>query len=198
MIEHVHLVGFEEHAALDVADEGVVRPGIPQAGHHVVELAGALVALGVLHMVVEPEIQRGVGVGGGDDVPAGAAAADVVDRGELPRQVERLAVGGGGGGDQPDPLGRDGERAERRDRLEPDAAGALHVVVQRELVGEEDRIEQPRLRAAREIPVVADVAERERRGLRMPPRRFMMPAAVDEKIEMKLPFHAEKCRRGEG
>ena len=31
VVEHVHLVGIEEHAALDVADEGVVGPASPTA-----------------------------------------------------------------------------------------------------------------------------------------------------------------------
>ena len=41
VVEHMHLVGIEEDAALDVADEGVVGPGIPQAGDDVIELARA-------------------------------------------------------------------------------------------------------------------------------------------------------------
>ena len=40
--EHVHLGGIEIDAVLDVADEGVVRPAVPQAGHDVVELARAV------------------------------------------------------------------------------------------------------------------------------------------------------------
>ena len=59
----------------DIADEGVVRPAVPQAGDHVIELPGARVALAVLHVLVHAEIQRRIGIGGGDDVPAGAAAA---------------------------------------------------------------------------------------------------------------------------
>ena len=91
--------------ALDVADEGVVGPAVPQAGDHVVELARAAVALGVLHVLVEAEIQRRVRIGGGDDVPAGAAAADMVERGEAARDVIGLVEGGRAGRDQADMLG---------------------------------------------------------------------------------------------
>ena len=91
---------------LDVADEGVVRPAVPQSRHHVVELARAAIALAVLHVLVEPEIQRRVRIGGGDDVPAGAAAADVVERGEPARDVIGRVEGGRAGGDEADMLGR--------------------------------------------------------------------------------------------
>ena len=60
VIEHVHFGGIEIEARLDVPDKGVVGEGIPQARHHVIEFARALVALGVLHVVFEPEIQRRV------------------------------------------------------------------------------------------------------------------------------------------
>ena len=72
VVEHVHLGRIEIEALFDIAHEGVVGEGIPQAGDHVVELARALVALGVLHVIFQPEIQRRIRIGGGDDIPAGA------------------------------------------------------------------------------------------------------------------------------
>ena len=63
MIEHMQLVGIEKDAVLDVADESVVGPAVPQPGHHVVEFAGAAIALVMLHVVVQAEIQRRIGVG---------------------------------------------------------------------------------------------------------------------------------------
>jgi hypothetical protein len=110
VIEHMHLVGIHEDAALDVADEGVVGEGIPQAGDDVVELARALVALGMLHVIVEAEVERGIGVRRGDDIPAGAAARDVVERGEAAGDVIGRVKGGGAGGDQADILGDGSKR----------------------------------------------------------------------------------------
>ena len=83
------MLGIEIDAVLDVADEGVVGPAVPEAGDDVEELAGAAVALAMLHMLVQAEIQRRVGVGGGDQVPAGAPAADMVERGESARDRDR-------------------------------------------------------------------------------------------------------------
>jgi hypothetical protein len=41
----------------------------------------------VLHVVVEPEIERGIRIGGGDDIPARAPAADVIERSKTPGDV---------------------------------------------------------------------------------------------------------------
>ena len=41
---------------LHVADEGVVGPAVPQAGDDVEELARAAIALGVLDVLLQPEI----------------------------------------------------------------------------------------------------------------------------------------------
>src|SRR5262249_44762380 len=49
VVEHMQLVGIEIKSPIGVADEGVVRPAIPKASHHVVELARSGVALGMLH-----------------------------------------------------------------------------------------------------------------------------------------------------
>ncbi len=61
VVEHMQLVGIEIKPALDVADEGIVGPGIPQPGDDVVEFAGAAIALAVLHVIGHAEIERRVG-----------------------------------------------------------------------------------------------------------------------------------------
>ena len=89
-----------------VADRRVVLPAVPELLGDLDELLGALVAVGMQCAVVEAEVERGVAAGGGDDVPADAAAADVIDRGEPPREVVGLAVAGRRRRDQADALGR--------------------------------------------------------------------------------------------
>ena len=122
VVEHVHPLGVEINPVLDIADEGVIGPAVPEAGDDVEELAGAAVALAVLHLLGQPEIERRVGVRSGDQVPAGAPAADMVEGGETPRDRVGRLEGGGGGGDQPDMLGhhrqyrQQGQRIERGDR----------------------------------------------------------------------------------
>ena len=66
----------------DVAEQGVIGKTIPEAGDDIVEFAGPAIALVMVQMFVEAEIQGRVRIGGGNDVPAGPAAADVVERGE--------------------------------------------------------------------------------------------------------------------
>ena len=80
-------------------------------------------------------------------------------------------------------------RRQHGDGLKPGARRLRHVIAERELVGQEDGVEQARLCPLRQILVVADVGQRQRRGQRMPPRRFVVAAAVDEQVEMQLPRH---------
>ena len=156
------LLGIEIDAALDVADEGVVGPAVPQAGHDVVELARAAIALVVLHMLVEAEIQRRVGIGGRDDVPAGAAAADMVERGEAARDVIGRVERRRGGGDQADMLGRHRQRRQQRERLE---RGHRVAALQRldrhvehgQMVGHEEGVELAALQRLREALEVREV-----------------------------------------
>ena len=61
-----------------------------------------------------------------------------------------------------------------------------HVVAGGERVGQEDGIEQAGFGFAREVGVVADVGQRQRRGGRMAPGGFVMAAAVDEEVEVQL------------
>lgn len=65
-----------------VADLRVVLPAVPQPDGDVHELGRPPVALAVRRPVVEAEVERGAAFGGGDDVPARPAAADVVQRRE--------------------------------------------------------------------------------------------------------------------
>ena len=146
VIEHVHLRGIEIEALLDVAHEGVVGEGIPQAGDDVIEFARPLVALGVLHVVVEPEIQRGVRIGGGDDVPARAAAADVVERGKAAGDMIGLVERGRAGRDQADMFGGAGQRRQQRERLERGHGVAALERIDRhvqhgQMVGHEEGVE---------------------------------------------------------
>ena len=112
VVERVELRGVEELAGVLVAGQGAGFPGVPEAFDDFHELGGAGVAGGVVEVGVAVEV-AGLGVGpGGDDVPAGSAAADVVQRGPFAGDVERLVVGGGGGGDEADMGGDGGEGGE--------------------------------------------------------------------------------------
>ena len=124
VVEDMHPLRVEIDAVLDVADEGVLGPAVPEAGHDVEELAGAAVALAMLHMLGQSEIERGVGVGGRDQVPSGAPAADMVERREPPRDHVGRLEGGGGGGDQPEMLGHHRQRRQQGQRVERGHRGA--------------------------------------------------------------------------
>ena len=107
---------------------------------------------------------------------------------ELPREVERLGIGGRTGGNHPDLAGRDRDRGEHGDGFKPRTRGLRDIVAERELIGEEYRVEQRGFGALRQVLVVADVGQRQGRRRRMAPRRLMMASAVDEQVEMQLPL----------
>jgi hypothetical protein len=141
------------------------------------------------HLAVAAVILRRGREPGGHNVPGRAAVADVVDRGELPRQIEWLGVGGRSGGDQPDPTGHRRHCRQYSDRLEPGTGRLRHIAAQGQLIGEEERIEQRCLGALCQVLVIADVGQGQRRRTPMPPRRLVMAATVDEQVEVQLPIH---------
>ncbi|GJE72971.1 hypothetical protein CHKEEEPN_4532 [Methylorubrum podarium] len=191
VVQGVELLRIEEEALLDVAQERIVRPGIPQAGDDLEELAGPGVAGGVVEMRVAAEVQRLVGIAGGDEVPAGPAPRDVVERGELAGDVVGLVVGGGGGGDQPDPLRHHGQRRQQRQRIERGDGGRalqrLHRHVHhRQMVGHEEGVELGRLQGSGEAHEVVEVEVRVRKAAGIAPPRRVDADGAHEGAEMEV------------
>ncbi len=110
VIEDVKLCGIKIDTRLLVANEGVVRPAIPQTGNDVDELTRPAIALGVLEMFVEAEIHGLVRIAGSHDVPGGTATAQVIQRRKLPRNMKRLVIRRRGRRDQPQMLRDNGQR----------------------------------------------------------------------------------------
>ena len=129
-----------------VADDRVLGPAVPQPPGDLDELGRARVAIIVLGVDVTPEIERRLGVVGGDDVPADPPPGQVIGRRQPPRQLVGLVVGGRCGADQPDLMADHPDRGEQRDRV----VAQLGEVVgaerrQRGRVGEEHRVDQAAL-----------------------------------------------------
>ena len=123
VMQHVHLGRVEEQARRLVQDEGVVLPGVPQPLRHLDELGGAAVAVGMRGMLVVAEVERLRRRRRGHHVPADAALAHLVERGEHPRHMERIEIGGGRRRDQADVARHRRQRAEQGQRLEPHRVG---------------------------------------------------------------------------
>ena len=84
MVDGPHARGIEILAGCLVLREGVGRPSCPTGlGDDLIEFLRAGVAVLAAHMLGAAEVQRVARIGRGDQVPAGAALADVVHRGEL-------------------------------------------------------------------------------------------------------------------
>ena len=147
VVQHMHLRGVEGDAGFLVADEGILVPAVPQTADHLGELDGAVIAVGVAEMLVARIVQRILLVVRGHEVPARAAAADLVERGELAGQRIGLVEGRGRGGDQAEILRdrcksrQDGHRLELHDL----AHAAAHIVAALEIdrrgIGQEQQVE---------------------------------------------------------
>jgi hypothetical protein len=162
VVEHVQLVRIEIKPAFRIADEGVVRPGIPEAGHDVIKFPRATITFAVLHMIGHAEIQRRVWVGCGDDVPAGAAAAEMVERGEAPGDEVGRIERGRAGSHKPQMLGHHRQGREQRKRLERRDRMAVLERVERhvehgQMIGHEKRVEFRPLERLREALDVGEI-----------------------------------------
>ena len=175
------------------------------------ELRGAVVADAVLEMLVAAEVHRLVLGLRGDEVPAGAAAADMVDGEETARDVVRLVVGGGAGRDQADVLRDHTQCGDRAHRLDMRLPAALHPERQAAIgrgaardgdrVLEEQAVEQAALGHARHVDQVLhrQVGLGDRFG--MAPARGMAARHAEEGAKAQLAsrrFHdspPEKLRK---
>ena len=120
VVELVHLVGVGEQRRLAVEHQRVVVPAVPEAGRRLEELVGAVVARVVGQVLLEAEVLCLAVVHRRHHVPRGAAAREVVERGERPGDVERRVIGRRVGGPEPDVPGG------RRHDPEHDAQVQLH------------------------------------------------------------------------
>ena len=193
VVEHMHFGGIEIQPGFDVAHKGVVGEGIPQARDHIVEFARALVALGVLHVIFKPEIQRRVRIGGGDDVPARAAAADVIERGKAAGDVIGLVEGGRAGRDQSDMFGGAGQRRQQRERLERGhGVAALERIdghVQHgQMIGHEEGVELSGFQFPDQLLDMREIEIGVRPGAGIAPRAGVNADRPHERAEPQLTF----------
>ncbi len=162
------------------------------AAHHLDELAPAPVALGLRQMRLLAEVLRLGLVAGRHHVPAGAAAADEVERRELARDRIGLLEARAGGADEADVLGVAGQRRQQRIGLHPgDVMHAIDgqfrhrpdgVVVRRE-----QHVEQPALGDLRHLDEMRKIDAGVGLRARMPPAGDMMAAGPDEQSELHFP-----------
>ena len=93
MVQDVEFLRIKKHALLHVADEGIVRPTVPQARDHLVELARARVTVGMRQMGFPIEVECLVRIRRGHQVPPRTTIAQVIQRGEFARHVVGIVVG---------------------------------------------------------------------------------------------------------
>src|SRR5580704_16605871 len=145
-------------------------------------------------MFFAAEIARLVLLARGDQIPARPAAAQMIERSEFARDMERLVVAGRGGRHEADMRGVGGERREQRQRLEIGdilrrAAQRLHMrLPHAEIVGQKHHVELAALRGAGDVEIMLEIDAGVRLRAGMPPRRHMMAGRIEEGAEPHLAF----------
>jgi hypothetical protein len=94
-IQHMEFLGIHVEAAFLVADQRAVVDRVPEAENDLDEFPGAVVALGMRQMRALAEIMRLADIRRRDDIPAGPALCNVVERGEHARDIVWLVIGRG-------------------------------------------------------------------------------------------------------
>jgi hypothetical protein len=122
----------------------------------------------------------------GDHVPAGAAAADVVQRGELPGHVEGLGIGDAERGHQADVLGHRRQGRQDGDRLEAVEVVRAGLGVDRQAVGDEQEVELALFGQLGGAAVVLEVGAGAGLGVRMAPVGPGPPRALDHMTKLEL------------
>ena len=188
VIEGMKLGRIEEYAAFLVMNESVVFPGIPQALHDIEMFGGEPVARIMREMRRLAEIRSTAFEPGRHHVPAGAAAADVVERGELARDVEGLAVAGGQRCDETDMRGSAGQRRQDGQRLEAVEVVRARFLGDEDAVGDKQKIELRRLGEFCLLLVIFKARARGRVAIRMAPVAPSHAHAVKHESQFKLTF----------
>ncbi len=162
------------------------------------KLRGAVVADAVLEMLVAAEIHRLVLGLRGHEIPAGAAAADMVDGEEAARDVVGLVVGGRAGRHEADAAGdraQGGDGAHRLDmRLAPvpdaEGLGAIDggAAGNGDAVLEEHAVELAALGHARHVGEQAEIEISLADGVGMTPSCRMASRYAEERSETQLPL----------
>ena len=189
--EHMHAVRIEEDAAFCVVEERIIGKTVPKAGDDIVKFAGAVVALAMFHMLFETEIEGGIRIGCRDDVPAGATAADMVERGETAGDVIGQVEGRGGGGDEADPVGDGGERRKQGEGLEGGHGVAAlqgfdRHVENGEVIGHEEGVEFRLFQLLREALDVLEIEVGVRVGAGITPGTGMQADGAHEGAKLQL------------
>src|SRR5581483_9240286 len=183
--EDMELVRIEKASRSLVANEGIVLPGVPEPANDVGEFFRSSVAVGRSYMHVAAKILGLERLHGGDEIPAGPAAADRVESRKPARDMIRLVVRGGRRTDQPDMGGHRRQRREQRDGLEARDKRRHAKIVRVVLTGADDvcrkqHVEQTALRNPSNLNHVREIDVRGLGNFGMAPGGNMVPMRLDK------------------
>ncbi|MNZ93852.1 hypothetical protein D3C78_1129430 [compost metagenome] len=165
----VHLARLRVDASLAVGQHGVVFPAaFPELVEHIEVFVGAVVAAVVFDLLPLAQGLGGAFQIAGDDVPADAPLAQVIEGGDAPGERVGRLVGEVGGDAEAQVPGGPGHGRDQHERvvhrqLDGFLGGELDAVlvdvVDAEDIGEEQAVEQPAFQQLRQLGPVAQLVE---------------------------------------
>ena len=200
VVERLGAVGT--NTPVGVGDDGVVGPAVPQLAGDADELVGPVVAVVAVEEAAAAEVLAGERVGRRDRVPRRAAAAQVVEGGELAGQLEGLVERRVERGRQADPVGDGGQRGQHGQRVGPaddvEVEDPAPVLAQAQALGEEEEVELAPLGGAGEVDERREVGLAARRRV-APHRRVVDAGEVGGEVDLLARrFMTTTCARRSG
>ncbi len=183
-----------EPSGRGVRDDGVGFPGVPELPRRLDELRRPRVPVGVVEEPAAAEVRPVERVRARHDVPARAAAGQVVERGELLRELHGLVEGGLQGADETDVRRDPRQGSEDREGVRPpddvEVVDPPLLLAEPQSLGEEQVVEAPAL------GVPGEVLEGRERDLALgalvaPDRRVVDAREVGGEVDLTLRAHDE-------
>ncbi|OEI69797.1 hypothetical protein Cus16_0409 [Curtobacterium sp. ER1/6] len=183
-----------EPADRRIGDDGTRIPRVPELARQLDELGRPGVPVGVVEEATAPEVRAVERVRARHDVPAGPPVAEVVERRELLRELERLVERRLQRADETDVVGDPGQGGQDRERVRTtdhvEVVDAALLLAEPQPLGEEQEVEAPALGVPREV------LERRERDLALGPLVAPHGGVVDARevggeVDLTLAGHAE-------
>ena len=193
-VDVVELVAIDVAAGRLVADHRVVLPAVPEAHDDVDRFFRLRVELGGRRRILAPEVRGFALRGRHRDLPSGTTEADVVERGHVLRDVERLGVRGGHRGHEPDRTGQRRDAREREQGVETATHAAAVSRLERERVVDGDEVEPAAFGKLYQIDEVLPFEQVLRARVTFAPRARVAAGAVEAHTEMELAQRGVRCR----
>ena len=159
MVDRMNPLQIGVNSRRCVSYQRIFVPTVPQFDHYLDEFLGSLIAVGVRRQLRQPKIRRRPIVLRGHDIPGRSAPADMIERSETARHMERMLERRRSGRHQPCPLGHRRHRGQHERRIQRLPRTITRGSVECGMVCKKHRIECAALRDPRDFQEARDIRD---------------------------------------